>query len=668
MELGVESELSQEEEKKVSTAQATFFNRYENAYARSAYDLFNEVKNDRTEEEDGWLDLLKLYKGLYPDEVLQKIGANRCKAFMRLTRSKVKTVTGRLMDLLFPSNNDKNWGITPTPMPMLSIEAEQMLLQNASRQLGREVTANELHEMLNLEAKKACDAMETEIEDILEDVDYRNIINKVMFSGNLYGTGILKGVLAKNKSRTYWKNIDGEWIQEVREVIQPYIEFAPIWSTYLDSSVTEPEDMRYVFQRHVYNKQKMYELSKRSDFNSEAINAFMWLYQNGNADWLRYELDLRNLTDLSGETDSSTREGMYEVVEYTSFERASTLRNHDIDVPEAFEDNDFVGINMWILAGVPIRTSIYPIDPENPLPYFIYYYDKTDDSIYGEGVASIMRDTQSLFNSSIRAMIDNAAISAGPIIEANVDILAQDEDPEDIYPFRVFQRGGTGIEAQYQALRITNMQPYTSQYLQLADFFHSMSDEVTNIPRYLHGDTSDLSGAGRTAQGLSMMLGSAHVGLKDQVKTFDLNITRKFISALYYWLMENSDKNQIKGDYEVVAMGTTALIAKEIKLNSLTTLLASTANPDDAVLVNRDAIWREIFKLMGLDSQGLIKSPEEVALIRQQQAQQQQQMIAFEQQQQIESHKPKEVSIREYEDKKAAQGATTYSDVTGSMM
>lgn len=667
MELSADNDLSQEEEKKVSTAQAVFFNRYENAYAKSVYDLFNEVKNDRTEEEDEWLELLKLYKGLYPDEVLEKIGANRCKAFMRLTRSKVKTVTSRLMDLLFPSNNDKNWGIAPTPIPTLTVEAERALLQNASQQLGREITANELHEMLNIEAKKACDAMETEIEDILEDVDYRNIINKVMFSGNLYGTGILKGVLAKNKSRTYWKMIEGEWVQEVREVIQPYIEFAPIWSTYLDSSVTEPEDMRFVFQRHVYNKQKMYELSKRSDFNAEAIDSFMWIYPGGNAEWLQYELDLRHLTDLSAETDDN-REGMYEVVEYTSFDRASTLRNHKVDVPDAFDDNDFVGINMWVLAGVPIRTSIYPIDPENPLPYFIYYYDKTDDSIYGEGVASIMRDTQSLFNSSIRAMIDNAAISAGPIIEANVDILAQDEDPEDIYPFRVFQRGGTGIEAQYQALRITNMQPYTSQYLQLADFFHSMSDEVTNIPRYLHGDTTDLSGAGRTAQGLSMMLGSAHIGLKDQVKTFDLNITRKFISALYYWLMENSDKNEIKGDYEVVAMGTTALIAKEIKLNSLTAMLANTNNPDDAVLVNRDAIWREIFKLMGLDSQGLIKSPEEVAMIRQQQAQQQQQMIAFEQQQQIESHKPKEVSIREYEDKKNAQGATAYSDVTQGMV
>ena len=86
------------------------------------------------------------------------------------------------------------------------------------------------------------------------------------------------------------------------------------------------------------------------------------------------------------------------------------------------EDNDFVGINMWILAGVPIRLAstqwILRI-----LFLAIYYYDKTDDSIYDEG-ASIMRDT-SLYSPSIRAMIDNAAISAGPIIEANVDILAQ---------------------------------------------------------------------------------------------------------------------------------------------------------------------------------------------------------------------------------------------------
>ena len=62
---------------------------------------------------------LRQYRGQYDPEVFKKIHPHRSKAFIRLTRTKVKTFDARMMDIQFPANDDKNWVIQPTPVPEL---------------------------------------------------------------------------------------------------------------------------------------------------------------------------------------------------------------------------------------------------------------------------------------------------------------------------------------------------------------------------------------------------------------------------------------------------------------------------------------------------------------------------------------------------------------------
>ena len=59
-----------------------------------------------------------------------------------------------------------------------------------------------------------------------------------------------------------------------------------------------------------------------------------------------------------------------------------------------------------------------------------------------------MSTMQEMTNSAFRAMLDNAAISAGPQMEVNLDLLSEDEDPREVHPFKVWMRTGTGNDAQ----------------------------------------------------------------------------------------------------------------------------------------------------------------------------------------------------------------------------
>jgi hypothetical protein len=573
-------------------------------------ELFTQVEGKRKSYEDTWQKDLRQYKGEYDPEVLNAIHPKRSKAYFSITRTKVNTVTSRMTDILFPANGEKNWSIQTTPIPELSPEIVQSIALQYQEATGQEITAEEIEEQIDKEADNRCKSMSKEMDDQLSELKYRDMIRNVIKSGNTYGTGIFKGPLVtKDKSKRWLPGPDGEWVTVEIEKLKPYLEFVPLWDFYPDMSVTDIRNARYVFQRHVMPKQKLYKLSKRDDFNGGAIKQYMKAYPDGDYDVKNFETNLRNIkaedrTDdaLTNSIDSSEK---YEVKEFWGYMSAEDLMECGVtSIGEEHRGMDFAA-NIWILGDMVIKVILTPEGIE--FPYYIYYYDKDETSIFGEGIPSIMRDAQSLFNASIRAMLDNAALSAGPIIEANMDLLAPNEDPNDLYPFRVFQRYGQGADATSKAIGVYEIPSYTNELLAMVQFFQSSADEITAVPRYMYGDESNMGGAGRTASGLSMLMGAANTTLKDQVKNFDDGVTKPFIKALYNWNMKFNPKPDIKGDFEIVAKGSASLIAKEVRMEQLNQFLMLTNNPVDLAYVQRDNILREVLKVMDLDDLDLIK-------------------------------------------------------------
>jgi len=572
-------------------------------------DDFESAERDRSDIEDRWLNDLRQYKAQYSPEELARMHPKRSKAYMSITRTKVKTVSARQLDILFPANEGKNWGINPTPVPDLAPEAHEQMIAEITQIMGQVPSDDQLKKILFDEAKSRCEKMEREMDDQLAEIKYRDIIRKVIQSGNLYGTGVLKGPLIKEKIVKRW--VKGpEWWQTIElKSLSPYCEFVPIWDIYPDMTATEPDNLRRIFQRNVMPRHKVYALSKRKDFNGKAIKAYLKAYPDGDADYKNFENSLKNMGSNSTVDFAKIpgRDGKYEVIEFWGFVNTDDLKDVDIDIPEDKMGLE-VACNIWLLGSVVIKAVISPIEGVN-FPYFFYYFDKDETSIFGEGIPVAMRDSQTLFNASIRAMLDNAAIAAGPIIEANVDLLDAADDPTDLYPFRVYQRTGTGSEATAKAIHVTSMPSYTNEFLELANFFMSLADEITVIPRYMHGDNNNVRGAGQTATGLSMLMGAVNITLKDLVKSFDDGITKPFIKSLYFWNMEFNKKPDIKGDYSVIAKGSSSLIAKEVRSEQLLGFLNITNNPVDLQYIHRDVALREILKTYDLSDIELIKSP-----------------------------------------------------------
>ena len=561
-------------------------NVYAEALGIKLRDQFTKVKSDRVEIERRWLDDLRQFKGVYSAEELLRMDPARSHTFARVTRTKVKSATARLMDMVFPAGSDDNWSYNPTPKSEMAPDPAMAVKLMA--QLGRQPTKMELDQASQIRAAVAAKNMEKTVRDQLVEVRYRKLVKQAIFSGNLFGTGIIKGPLVNRSYRKAWTiGPDGSWkLNNIPRLI-PFTEFTPVWEMYPDTLATTFLEAQFNYQRSVMPKHEVSLLAKRPDFKKDAIRSYLKDNPDGDATMLDWEVELRRLGwNLTGNQVKGKR---YEVLEYWGVLDAKELTELGIEVPD--DSLSEFWANVWLLGSKIIKVDVQPIEGMQ-LPYYAYYWDKDETSIFGEGIPSIMRDEQKALNSAVRAMQDNAAITAGPQLEANIDLLHPDEDSRSVHPFKVWQRTGVGAEAQYPALREVRLSSYTQEYLQLAGYFMNNIHELT-LPSYMHGEATSKGSVGRTASGLSMLMSAAQITFKDQLFSIDDDLQKPLLEGFYHWNMQFNPDPDIKGDFDIVVKGTSSLVAREIRAQNLDQFANSTLNPMDAPFIDRHALNKQ---------------------------------------------------------------------------
>ena len=112
----------------------------------------------------------------------------------------------------------------------------------------------------------------------------------------------------------------------------------------------------------------------------------------------------------------------------------------------------------------------------------MFYYEKDETSIFGEGLARIMRHSQLSIAAGARMVLDNAACVSGPQVEINWDMMTDGTDMTSFYPRKVWFRRGRGVDAQYPALRVYDIASHVEELLKVIDAFKQFGDEETTLP------------------------------------------------------------------------------------------------------------------------------------------------------------------------------------------
>lgn len=497
--------------------------------------------------------------------------------------------------------------------------------------MGQPPNEDQLDEAVRQSCAKASSKMAALIDDQLIEARYKAQAKKVIHSGNLYGTGVLKAPLVERKVRQRFVRetkkdektgkVSYCWVMKTETYIAPFVDYVPLWHFYPDMSSTELESCRYVYELHPMTRTELLDLSRRRKFDKKKIREYIESRPDGAAEARPFDVELRSMGDREASAIAD-RTGKYDVLERWGWIDGASLRECGVEVPDERLIETFF-TNIWLLpTGDVIKASIQPIAGVL-WPYHIYYLDKDETSIFGEGIATIMRDDQDMLNASVRMMLDNAAITAGPQIEANTGLLNPGQDPRDIRPFKVWTRSNENAVAP--ALRVYTIPNSITELNQLATMFENNADETTAVPKYVTGD-NPTAGAAGTASGLSMLMGNSSIVFKDQVSNYDEGVTVPFITALYRWNMQFSKDDEVKGDYDIKATGAASLVAKEVRAQQLQAFGVATGNPMDAPFVKRDELLRQ--QAEALDLTGVVKTKEEVEGEQNNEAAQMQQKLA----------------------------------------
>ncbi len=589
-----------------------------NSLGHILHSKYIEHKDARDDIEDKWIEDLRAFMGQYDPNVLAKIQqkGDRSQVFVGLTRTKVLAAYSRMTDLLFQPGQ-KFFSIEATPIAKQPL-VEKELTEKAALEIMQaaevidpglvdeliQARLMELKDELKEETKERVENMEEAILDQAIEANLEGKMKDAIMEQVIFGTGAMKaGTLRVDKDH-HWVKSDEGFSLIYEESPAPEMEAVSIFDLYPDPYATSVDDMRDIFRRHIVSRQEFVDLKDFPGFNTDEIDYCIEEYPDGNHDEAQHEKDRREIANVKDRTSQTNK---FELLEYWG-----SLNGYDLqEVGIEFADDDDLTMeysaNIWMVGGKVIKAQLNPL-PGGIIPYFIFPYEKNPHAFWGTGIPRMMRDSKNTMNAATRIYLDNVALSSGPMVEVNTDIMASGEDPTELYPWRVFLReGGDGNQPM---VRFYQPQSNSPALVSVIELFRRFADETTALPSYTHGQTQ--SSLNRTATGISILMSNANIVLKSVIKNIDDHLTRPMIRSLYDWNMTWNDNDKVKSDMRITAKGSTALIQKEVQSQRLLQFLSLINNPMDAQMVDREKLLTDIAKSLDIDPDEVIKNQEEL--------------------------------------------------------
>jgi hypothetical protein len=601
---------------------------------------YNMAKAARRPHELRWINAWRNYRGKPGSTTF--ISTEKSKAFIKISKTKMIAVYGQLTEVLFP-NDRIPIEITASPQPLgapeyVHIDMDDPIDPNEVAQQepdvalagypgdGRDLKPGEtlagrlmdwvkdkVGSMAKVKegpgnspgriilkpAEEAAAFANKRIHDQFEEMGAVTIMREAAFECPLLGTGILKGPFSFTVEQPDW-DAEGTYIGRNRLV--PRLNSVSVWDIFPESEARSQKEIEWLIQRHKLSESQLHGLKKHTGFRATAIDNLIARMPN------YVKEDYENLLDENQDTVSNDR---FEVLEYWGpISRTLAGRQGIVLFPKGWPEGvDEVQVNAWVSGGEWLRCVINPFLPYR-LPYYFVPYEYNPYSPFGIGVIENMEDTQELMNGFMRLAVDNAVLSGSVMLEIDESVMQPGQD-YSVATGKIWRKNTTTQQAAVRSIQIQNI---SQQNMQMFDAARRLADESTGVPSFSHGMTG-VQGVGRTAGGISMLMGAASTTIKTTVKNFDDYWFKPIGQATYYWNMNNDFDKRMLGDITVVAKGSASLMQKEIKSQRLLQFGQVVASmPMASAWINWKQWDIELGDSLEVDTKSLINRPEEYQL------------------------------------------------------
>ena len=564
---------------------------------------WQQAKQAKEHVERDMLDAVRSRRGEYPPEKLQLIRKQGgSEIYMLLFATKARQLKALLSDVLIASGADKPWTMQPTPQPEIPphevdaamqalqeevVQAELMGLPLSVQDIRQKMVdaKTKLENMVMQTAREYAARAETTIEDKMVEGGWLESLDAVLDDLCVFKSAFLKGpVLEKCPQLVWMPSPDGaaqpivssetklKWVR-----VDPFMIYPSPWSTTVNDG--------YLFERHRLSRSALYALIGVDGYSEDAIRAVLDAHGAGGLhEWLSVDTD-RFHAEGRENNPSLHESDLIDALQYWGSVSGKMLR--EWGMAEVLDDAQEYEVELWLIGSWVIKCVLNP-DPLYRRPYYQEAFSRTPGAFWHSSLYDVIKDCQDMCNAAARALANNLGIASGPQVSINVDRMPAGEQVTEMYPWKIWQTTSDPMGASAPAVSFFQPSSNANELMGVYERFAVLADEISGIPRYMAGIGGGEGGAGRTASGMSMMVGNASKLIKSIISGIDIHIIQPSVERCYQWLLQYSPDTDIKGDLKIRARGATSLVTKEQAQVRRNEFLMATANPIDMQIVGLD--------------------------------------------------------------------------------
>lgn len=542
----------------------------------------------------------------------------RSKIVPNVVRAKVNTAAAQLQDIALPTD-DRNWDLRHSTNPELvekmgrkdvglTRNGQPVMMGDNGHQ--RQATVADVAKTDMEEAKKRAKSMRDEIDDQLDvsvgGCGYEGVVREVMFDQELLGVGIIKGPAITTRTKKVWMPIsDGKRTVHVLQRlsdskptsarinpwdIYPHPECGehpkkfPIWERI--PGVTAA-DIRGYAQVDGYLKSQIRKVLTEGPKSPESP------------------------AEKPGAAPVVTEETVYEAWEYHGELTKEELEAAGCKCGTSDDDlfTSYSAVVVMINDTV-IKAEIESLDTEE-MPYDFFVTNKLSGSWCGVGTAWLALSMQRVITSGWRTMLDNMGLFSGPQVVMKYGALQAADGVDEIRGTKLWYDMGDGDDVQ-KAFQVYEISAHQGEFQNVIKMGMDFLDAETAIPQIMQGEQGS---ATDVLGGMNILITQATIMQRRKLKCFDDQVTIQHIGRYVDWNMQYNEKSEIKGDFEVQARASSALMDTEIQNRMVGGLINVANNPEYAHGIKKWDLLRRMIRAGRFDPDEFVKTDEEIAAI-----------------------------------------------------
>lgn len=543
--------------------------------------------------------------------------------FPNITQPYVDAVAARVGDMLLPTD-DRNYAVNATPMPEMlqALPAQPVVPPEApaapqatqgqpgmppeGAPAGAPIVseadqAKAEYSRMKAEAGRKAKLAEDQIDDWLQECQYHAEIRQVIDDASRLGSGVIKGPVPIKRKSSVWMPGDeaagtAAGLVIVEEIKPASFRVDP-WNLFPDAACGENiHNGSYIFERDFMTSKKLENLKGVPGYIDSQIDKCL-------------DEGPGNRKESGGRIQSVSKE-QFEIWYAHITITAEEMKACGVEVGD---DKRSYPALMTMVNNHVIRAALNPLD-SGVFPYDVIPWKRRPGMPWGMGLGRQLRTPQRIVVGASRRLMDNAGQGSGPQF-----VVRRGVQPEngiwEIKPLKIWieeDDAAGNVSSPVSSVVIPMMQVELMNIIQLG---MKMAEDVTGMPMLLQGQQGS---APDTVGGMTILNNNANAVLRRIARLFDSSITEPHIRRYYAWLMEYGENDDTKGDFQIIARGSTALVERDIQSQEMVSVLQLCLNP--AFGKNPKLAMNEYLKSRRFDSAAFDYTEEEQAQMDQQQA------------------------------------------------